>query len=71
MSNEEALSSYIEKVGEAGDLIELIAVKANAADLAEVLPEQIHWGHVGSAAHLVSQLQEVVDRLYGLGEYAE
>lgn len=30
-----------------------------------------NWAKVGDVAHLEDELQAIVDRLYGLGEYAE
>ncbi|MBF0165096.1 MAG: hypothetical protein HQM01_11445 [Magnetococcales bacterium] len=33
-------------------------------------PEEVHWGHEGSLAHIEEQLQEIADFAFQEGEYA-
>ena len=34
-------------------------------------PEDINWGHVGTAGYYLEKLTELPDHAYGRGEYAK
>lgn len=50
--------------------IELDAIKQQLEDHLGVDPDSVHWGHVGDANLLRSELTAIVDRLLRRGEYA-
>ena len=58
-----------------GNLTEISAILARLQsavdDHLEIAPEGVNWGHVGDTAQIASQLQEICDRLFHEGEYAE
>jgi hypothetical protein len=59
--NEKALNAFTGKIAEINDRLELLRWFAD--NHGEYDPEKIHWGHVGSASHVVEQLQELIDFL--------
>lgn len=36
----------------------------------DVAPDDVNYGHVGDAAGIKEQLQDIYDRIHGEGEYA-
>jgi hypothetical protein len=60
-NNEKALAAFIGKIGEIHDRLELLRWFAD--NHMECDPEEVHWGHVGSAGHVLEQLNELIDFL--------
>jgi len=60
-NNEKALGAFISKIADITDRLELLRWYAD--NHMECQPEEVTWGHVGSAAHVVEQLQELIDFL--------
>jgi len=67
-TKESALSAYAAALAEMRETIALLT--AHADDHLGVAPEDVHWGHVGSANHVNEQLAEIAVFL-GLREYDE
>jgi len=67
-TKESALSAYAAALAEMRETIALLT--AHADDHLGVAPEDVHWGHVGSANHVNEQLAEIAGFL-GLREYDE
>ena len=57
MKNQKAVDSYIGSIGEIATLLEDLKgyVVDNHMDIA---PEDVNWGHAGSAQHLLALLNE-------------
>ena len=69
MCEKEALNRFIELIGEINErLAELQEYMNNHMDSS---PEEVHWGHVGSASHFLEKLTELTDMAYQRGEFAE
>ena len=65
-----ALDAYMGHHADALALVERIRdAIANHDDSPD--PESINWGHVGDIAETRKALQEITDRLFSEGEYAE
>ena len=64
-NKEKALSTYAAALAEMRET--LAALTAHADDHLGILPEEVHWGHVGSAQHVNVLLGEVAGFL-GLRE---
>jgi len=60
-NNEKALNAFIGKIAEINDRLELLRWYTD--NHMECEPANINWGHVGSAAHVVEQLEELIDFL--------
>lgn len=58
MNNQEAQNAYASAHARAMYLLELLQERIEDADAPT---EKTHWGHVGDMAHLVSQLEEIVN----------
>ena len=58
-TNEKALDAYMTTVAEIDSA--LTTIKDKVSDHFGVLPEEINWGHVGSAQHVLELLQEIVE----------
>ena len=65
--NEKAISAFKSKVGEIHDRLELLRWYA---DNMERDQEEVNWGHVGSADHIVNQLNELIEFL-GITKFSE
>ena len=57
--NEKALSAYVQAMGQIEKYLSELQALAN--DHLGNDPENINWGHVGSAIHLAELLKEVAD----------
>ena len=69
MKNEKALQDFMAKMAQAQELLaELHTHVDNHMDFS---PDEINWGHSGSAGHLVEQLTQLTDWCFQRGEYAE
>jgi beta-mannanase len=68
-SQEKALSAFIGTMGEVKE--QLDELNAYFEDHMGVSPDEINWGHVGSATYFLTELAELADRAYGRGEYAK
>jgi len=66
---EEALGRFLGTITEINE--RLAELKAFADDHMGYNPDEINWGHVGSAAHFLKGLTELTDSAYKRGEYAE
>jgi len=60
-NNEKALAAFIGKIGEIHDRLELLRWYAD--NHMDCDPEEVHWGHVGSAHHALEQLNELIEFL--------
>jgi len=58
-NNEKALNAFISKIGEINDRLELL--RRYADNHMECDPEEVNWGHVGSASHFLELLNELID----------
>ena len=67
-ARESAVNAFIARVMEAQEKIEVL--KAYFENHMEENPEEINWGHVGSAAHSVELLNELTEFL-GLNSQAK
>jgi len=67
-NNEKALSNFIGKIGEIHDRLELLRWYAD--NHMDCQPEEVNWSHVGSAAHIVNQLNELIEFL-GITKFTE
>ncbi len=65
-----ALDAYMEHHAAALALVERIGEAIGNHDISPD-PEGIHWGHVGDIASTRQALQDLSDRLFNEGEYAE
>ena len=64
-----ALDAYMAHHATALALLARITVAIENHD--DVPAEGLHWGHVGDIAETERQLQEIADRLFTEGEYAD
>ena len=69
MKNEKALHEFMAKIAEAKTLLD--ELQAHVDDHMEVSSDDVNWGDVGSAGHLVQQLTELTDWALRRGEYAQ
>ena len=67
--NSEALNAFIARKAEIDAMLERIA--ALSADHFDVLPDDVHWGHVGTLAHYAELLKRITDSAFKEGEHAE
>jgi hypothetical protein len=66
--NEKALNTFVGKISEIKErLDELQQFVDNHMEFA---PEDIHWGHVGTAEHYLKELTELTDMAFKRGDYA-
>lgn len=69
MANNKALDEFI---GTLGTIYERInELRDFMDDHMGYQPDEINWGHVGTAQHFLSGLTELTDCAYKRGEYAE
>lgn len=64
-TNEQALDAFLAAKTEIDRLLAELA--ALSADHFHASPEEINWGHVGSANHIRERLQEIADFATGKG----
>jgi len=69
MKNEKALGAFMAKIAEAQTL--LAELQAHVDDHMGASPEEINYGHVGSAGYMVEKLTELTDWALGRGEHAQ
>ena len=67
-NNDHALNAFMEKIAEAKERLEELT--AYVDDHMEESPDDINWGHVGSAGYMVEKLTELTDWVFKRGEYA-
>jgi hypothetical protein len=68
-SNEKALGAFTGAVGEIRDRLDELT--AYFDEHMGYSPDDINWGHVGTATYFLMQLTELTDNAYGRGEYAK
>lgn len=61
MKNENALNAYITAIAEIKAKLATLTEQAN--DHLGHRPEEINWGHVGTAQHVLTQLTEITEFL--------
>ncbi|MCL2215414.1 MAG: hypothetical protein FWB91_00205 [Defluviitaleaceae bacterium] len=66
-NNDQALAAFMDKIAEATE--RLAELKNYVDDHMGESPEDINWGHVGSAEYMVSKLTELTDWAFQRGEY--
>jgi hypothetical protein len=66
---EKALGAFIGTLGEINDRLEELQTYID--DHMEYPPDDINWGHVGTAQYYLEKLTELTDHAFGRGEYAE
>ena len=66
-NHETALGRFIGIIGEIDDRLE--ELKAFFGEHMEYNPEDINWGHVGTATYFLERLAELTDAAYKRGEY--
>jgi len=66
MKNEKALQAFIGKIAEARTLLD--ELEAHVDNHMEANPDDINWGHVGSAGYMVEKLTELTDWAFKRGE---
>lgn len=69
MEKTTALDSFITTITEINARLD--ELKAYAENHMNYDPDSINWGHVSTAQHLLSALNELADQAYQRGEYAE
>jgi hypothetical protein len=69
MKNEKALQEFMAKIAEPQTL--LAELQAHVDEHMGTNPDEINWGHVGSAGYMVEKLTELTDWAYQRGEYAK
>jgi len=60
-TNDKALNAFIGKIGVINERLETLRLYVD--DHMECDPDEVHWGHVGSAGHVLEQLDELVNFL--------
>lgn len=68
-SQEQALGRFMEQIGEINE--RLAELQAFADEHMGFNPDDINWGHVGTAGFFIERLTELTDCAYKRGEYAE
>jgi hypothetical protein len=61
MDNSKALNDYIRLQAEILSQLEILKERVESSH--EVLPEQIHYGHVGDLAHINKVLENLINPL--------
>jgi hypothetical protein len=67
--NEKAVPQFMDKVAEIQ--ARLAEMSAYFDDHMGYAPEDINFGHVGTAGYYLAQLTELTDNIFKRGEYAE
>ena len=65
-NHEEALDRFIDRVCEIRTTLE--AIQKAADEHFGWTPDEIHWGHVGSAGHVLEGLKEILEFVNGSAE---
>jgi len=66
---EKALGEFVGKIGEINE--RLVELQEFTKDHMGYNPDEINWGHVGTAGWFLEQLTELTDAAYKRGEHAE
>jgi len=64
-----ALNRFMEQISEINE--RLAELQAFTDDHMGYNPNDINWGHVGTAGYFLEKLTELTDRAYKRGEHAE
>ena len=67
--HEKALDRFMGQIGEIND--RLAELQTFADDHMGFNPDDINWGHVGTAGWVLEKLTELTDYAYKRGEYAD
>ena len=67
--NSKALDAFIARKAEIDTMLERIA--ALSANHFDVLPDDVHWGHVGTLSSYAELLKRITDSAFKEGEHAE
>jgi len=67
--HEKALDRFMGQIGEINEL--LAELQTFADDHMGFNPDDINWGHVGTAGWVVEKLTELTDYAYKRGDYAD
>ena len=67
--NSKALDAFIARKAEIDTMLERIA--ALSANHFDVLPDDAHWGHVGTLSSYAELLKRITDSAFKEGEHAE
>lgn len=67
-NNDAATTEFVGAIAEMKAL--LARLEAAADDQLGHAPEEINWGHVGTANHYVAQLREISNSVFKEGEHA-
>jgi len=68
-NNDKALQEFMAKIATASTLLQ--ELQEFVDDHMEYSPDEINWGHVGSAGYVVECLTELADWAFKRGEHAE
>ncbi|HIJ44185.1 MAG: hypothetical protein QF511_00740 [Rhodospirillales bacterium] len=68
-TNQTALDAFIARKAEIDEM--LARIQGLSDDHFNVLPDDVHWGHVGDLAHYAKQLRRITDSAFQEGEHAE
>jgi len=68
-NNDKALQEFMARIAEASTLLQ--ELQGFVDDHMEYSPDDINWGHVGSAGYMVEKLTELSDWAFKRGEHAE
>ena len=60
-NNDKALDAFIGKIADINERIETLRWFAD--NHMDCLPEEVNWSHVGSAGHVLKQLDEIISFL--------
>jgi hypothetical protein len=68
-NHERAVAEFVGIMGEIGERLD--ELKEFFDDHMGCNPEELNYGHVGTAESFLAELKELTDRAYNRGEYAE
>ncbi|GHU48804.1 hypothetical protein FACS1894127_0250 [Clostridia bacterium] len=68
-NSEKALDAFMGKIATIHE--RLAELQEFADNHMEYDPEEVNWGHVGTAGYYLEQLTELTDHAFGRGEYAK
>jgi hypothetical protein len=67
-SNDEALAAFIARKAEIDGMLDRLRTLSD--DHFNLVPDEIHWGHVGTLAGYASLLKRITDAAFREGEHA-
>ena len=68
-TKEKALDRFVGQIGEINE--RLAELQTFAEDHMGYNPDEINWGHVGTAGYFLERLNELADFAFQRGEYAK